>query len=359
MGIVGAVLIAFRSERGIVMLPAACACVAVVLAVAPLAAAVPLGTSAVAKGGDRTVPAFVSAEARTSPRVGTLELVPQPDGGVLATVMRGSGPTLNDQSTLAATKRDVSGRDAQLATLAGNLVSRSGLDASTPLTDLGIRFVLLRPPASAAAEPGVTPSPTMAAAATVARATTALDGNPAVAPVGDTAFGRLWRHGQTTDAPGAAPTNPVGLEGLLSLIALVVVFGATLLLSIPTGANQEAIRQANREAIRRAAKEKKRAARAAQSEPNGSTAMPGAAAPLAPMPHAEPAVGTPEAASTPATAATPPADPASAPPAPAAPGVGQGTEGHPIDQPFVSRRARRAALATGTHTTVKDHDEAD
>lgn len=362
LGIVGAVLVAFRSERGIVMLPAACACVALVLAVAPLAAAVPLGTSAVAAGGDRTVPAFVSAEARTSPQVGTLEIVPQPDGGIRATVMRGSGPTLNDQSTLAATKQTVSGRDAELATLAGNLVSRSGLDASQGLTDLGIRFVLLRPAAVVASEAGKTAPPTMAAGATLVRATTALDGNAAVAPVGDTAFGRLWRHGQATDAPAApaTPSNPVGLEGLLSLIALIVVFGTTLLLSIPTGANQEAIRQANREAIRRAAREKKRA----RQKPPVPTAPV-----VAPVPASEPrgeAVdGTPAAPGAGDATAAPSAVPASPDAAPAdpAPIASAPATSEPAaaeaEPPFVSRRTRRAALATASRTQVKDRHEAD
>jgi hypothetical protein len=261
-----------------------------VIVAAPLAAAIPLGTSVVAEGIDRTQPAFVSAEARLDPRVGTLQLTPQPDGGVLVTVLRGAGETLDKQSTLESTDRTLSAQQQDLADLAGNLVSRSGFDAGTALTELGVRFIVLQPAGSAAGvaavdgqveassaavagasvdddaatSAAVSDTATLEAVATELRTATALDANAALAPVGDTAFGRLWQHEATTDAAttAAIPAHAGGLYGYITLLITIIVVGATVLLSIPTGAGREAVRQANRDAIRRASrtsvKQKKR-----------------------------------------------------------------------------------------------------
>ena len=249
LGIVGAVLCALRGLRMFAIAPAVTATIALLIVVAPLAGATHLGTSDVAKGIDRTQPAFVSAEAELQPRIGTLQITPQPDGGIQATVVRGAGVTLDDQSTLSSTDRTLGAKDRELAELAGNLASRSGLDASAGLAEFGIRFVLLRPAAqSVGSAAAVTPE----AAETVVRATTALDGNAALAPVGDTTYGRLWRHDADADLTGAGaiPANAGGVFGLLAVIAAAVVIGATVLLSIPTGAGREAVRQAHRDAIR-------------------------------------------------------------------------------------------------------------
>lgn len=262
LGIVGAVVIALRSLKAYAIGPALIAAFALLIVAAPLATSVPLGTSAVAKGADRTLPAFVSAEAQADPRVGTLELEPQPDGGIRATVVRGSDLTLNDQSTLYSTDTDLTGAEEKLAVLAGNLASRSGLDASEGLDQFGIRFVLLRPSTATITESEVPAEETDQPVAgieeedTERRTATALDGNAALAPVGDTTFGRLWRHDPGTDVTGygAIPANAGGTVGLFALLATVIVFGTTVLLSIPTGAGSEAVRQANREAIRRVAK---------------------------------------------------------------------------------------------------------
>ncbi|MEB0307500.1 hypothetical protein QN345_19620, partial [Cryobacterium sp. 10I1] len=147
LGLVGAVIFALREFRRFAVAPAVAATVLLAVAVVPLAGALPLELSAVHEGSDRTQPAFVTAEAQTDARVGTLEIVPQSNGGILATIVRGAGTTLNEQSTLVNTTTTLSAADKELATLAGNLASRSGLDASAGLADLGIRFVLLRPAA--------------------------------------------------------------------------------------------------------------------------------------------------------------------------------------------------------------------
>ena len=53
---------------------------------------------------ERTVPAFVAAEAETDPRVTTLRMQPVTDGGLRATLERGAGVTLDEQSTLSQTR---------------------------------------------------------------------------------------------------------------------------------------------------------------------------------------------------------------------------------------------------------------
>ncbi|MCY7289466.1 MAG: hypothetical protein LH624_14785, partial [Cryobacterium sp.] len=297
LGLIGAVVFALRGMRRFAIAPAVTAVVALVIVVAPLVAALPLGTSVVAEGIDRTQPAFVSAEAQTEARVGTLQIVPQPDGGILATIVRGQGATLNAQSTLSSTDRTLTPRDEELATLAGNLASRSGLDAAAGLADFGIRFVLLLPAVVAPTGPGATEPVTPAAEEATGRTMTALDGNAALAPVGDTVFGRLWQY-EVTDAPvataanGAIPGNAGGTLGLVFFLITALVVGATVLLSIPTGAGPEAVRQASRDAIRRTAKartkENKRMAKLAARKKPAPGFRPSAESAVAPAAGVDP-----------------------------------------------------------------------
>lgn len=275
LGLVGAVVFALRSMRRFSIVPAVSTVIALVMVAAPLVAALPLGTSVVREGTDRTQPAFVAAAARTDARVGTLQIVPQPDGGILATIVRGDGATLDDQSTLSSTGGAISASERDLATLAGNLASRSGLDAVSGLADFGIRFVLLRPAAVVPTGPGSAAPVSSAALETAGRSTTALDGDAALVAVGDTAFGRLWRHDAqpVAGAIGENPRHGGGPLGLIFALVAAIVIGASVLLSIPAGAGPEAVRQANRDAIRQSvragartkkadARELKRAARA-------------------------------------------------------------------------------------------------
>ena len=308
LGLVGAVVFALRGMRRFAIAPAVTAIVALVIVVAPLVAALPLGTSVVREGIDRTQPAFVSAEAQTDARVGTLQIVPQPDGGILATIVRGPGATLNAQSTLSSTDPSLSGREEELATLAGNLASRSGLDGAAGLADFGIRFVLLRPAAVTVTGPGAADAVTPAAAETLGRTTTALDGNAALAPVGDTVFGRLWQY-EVTDAPvataenGAIPENAGGTLGFVFFLIAVFVLGATVLLSLPTGAGPEAVRQASRDAIRNTAK-----ARAKESKRIAKAAARKKTAPAPVVASAAPADGTTTDHAVTDTATTDPAE---------------------------------------------------
>jgi hypothetical protein len=244
LGLVGALLIGLRALRRFAPAPGVVAALALAVVVLPLLGSLHLGTAAVREGTGRTQPAFVAAEAQIDGRIGTLHLVPQADGGLLATIERGVGATLNQQSTLHSTDQTLSAREKALAELAGNLASRSGLDSSADLAEFGIRFIVLQPA-----------SGDVLAGDTQVRTETALDGNAALAPVGDTEFGRLWQFGKTDAAGGVPPpARAGGVFGLVTLLIAVAVVGSAVLLSLPIGAGREAVRQANRDAIRRAAR---------------------------------------------------------------------------------------------------------
>ncbi|GAA3874055.1 hypothetical protein GCM10022381_16120 [Leifsonia kafniensis] len=287
MGLVGASIFALRGLGRFAVTPAIVVSLLVLIVAAPLAAALSLGTSVVAKGIGRTQPAFVAAEADINPQVGTLELSAQANGGILGTLVRGSGATLNSQSTLASTDTSFDKREVEFATLVGNLASRSGLDSAQGLHDFGIRFVVLRP-AETADRPASDSSPiSPQAAETQLRTVTSLDGNAAVVPVGETTFGHLWQTADEPDAPGnlSIPAHPGGVLSQIAFLIAVIVIGATVLLSIPTGAGREAVREANRDAIRRQAKDAARDAKRQKRElavVKADDALESSAAPLTP-----------------------------------------------------------------------------
>ncbi|QHC67229.1 glycosyltransferase [Rathayibacter sp. VKM Ac-2759] len=214
------------------LVPALVVTAATIVAVAPLAIAFPNGESEVSTTSDRSLPAYVAAEAQNDPRVGTIVLVPQADGGILARLERGAGATLDQQSTLAATGAEST--DA-IDELAGNLVSRTGFDVDSALDELGIRFVVLTDPAGA--EVGD------AASAVRSRAAVSLDGNAAFSAVGDTRYGLLW---SAVDDDGVradpAPSGVVGPFGIAYTIGVLLVFLVALLLAVPTGLSLERAR---------------------------------------------------------------------------------------------------------------------
>ncbi len=192
-----------------------------VLAV-PLFVAAATGSGAVTESNGRLLPAFVSAEASTRPSLGTLELAAQPDGAIAATVHRGQGTTLDEQSTLDSTDTGTSDADARLATLAGNISSRSGFDIAGELDSLQIAFVLV-------------PYSSDDSLAARERVTEALDGNRLLTPVGDTATGYLWHYAGIADGPAPSGPGPTGTTlGLGILIGQAAVVGLTVLLAVPT-----------------------------------------------------------------------------------------------------------------------------
>jgi GT2 family glycosyltransferase len=250
-----------------------------VAAVAPTLVALALGRTAVGPAPERTLPAFVVAEAAADPRVGTLRLEPTSDGGIRSTVERGTGATLDVQSTLAATRDALSPTTEAIASLAGNLVSRSGYDATAAVEELGLSFVLLGPAGDDAA-----------AVAVERRARVALDANAEVAPVGETDFGALWRFTDAqADAPGAQVPQPPAEAGWI-IAGQLVVLGAALLLSIPTGGGREPDRRPPHR--RRPRRLGRRGARRPEAGETGATglepAAPDGAGPESPSPTPPP-----------------------------------------------------------------------
>ncbi|WP_187432444.1 glycosyltransferase [Agromyces mariniharenae] len=240
-------------RRGPALLGAVVAVVSLVAVVPTMIAiaadAVPLGPA-----GERTLPAYVVAQADTDPRVTTLWMEPEVDGGLRATLEHGTGETLDDQSTLDQTRTVLTDEQVQLATVAGNLASRSGFDPEAAVRDFGVSFVLLAPASDEGRE----------AVQTEARARAALDGNPALIAVGETDFGALWRFAAAEPDAEAAqiPPDAGGWLAVLITIVQVVVIGAAVLLSIPTGAGREVDRRPTRVRRRAAAAAAARAAAA-------------------------------------------------------------------------------------------------
>jgi hypothetical protein len=220
LGLVGAVVVAIETLRSSAGIPAFILGVSLVALAVPLFAGLATGAVAVSESNGRLLPAFATAEAASRPDLGTLELGPQPGGGISATVHRGVGTTLDEQSTLSATDTALSEADARLATLAGNIASRSGFDVAAELDAVQIAFVLVLD--------GPDHSDRQ-------RLIEALDGNRILTPIGQTANGFLWHYEALAD--GVAPSGPGPTETTLGvgiLVAQGLVFGLTLLLAVPT-----------------------------------------------------------------------------------------------------------------------------
>lgn len=229
LGLIGAAVVGLRSLGGRGQLVTGITTVSAIALVVPLLTAMVLGAVALRPAPARELPAFVAAEADATPRLATLEITPQSTGGLKVELQHGLGVTLDTQSTLAQTSRDVSPSQEQLAELAGNLVSSSGADQTQKLSELGVQFVLLSPPASDSA----------AAAIALDRASAALSEKSALVRIGDTDYGQLWR-ADRDNPPAAIPAGAAGTYGLVVLLVQVLVLGSTLLLALPTGVGREA-----------------------------------------------------------------------------------------------------------------------
>ena len=160
-------------------------------------------------------------------------LTPQSDGSLAAEVERGAGTTLDGESTLWSTRRDLDGATRGIARLAGNLASQSGADVAGELQAQQLEFVVV-PPSSPA-----DPAPQQALAQ---RAAESLDGNPALQAVGSTSVGSLWRFTDlTVEPPSATGRTPLG-TGML--VAQGVIIALALLLGIPTGRRRRVVQEA-------------------------------------------------------------------------------------------------------------------
>ncbi|MEN2739370.1 glycosyltransferase [Microbacterium sp. X-17] len=248
LGLIGAAVLALSALRRGALAPAWVAMVTIAIAAVPSALATHDGQASVTASDGRTMPAVVTAKAATQPRTGTLRITPQPDGGIRAEIVRGAGQTLDGQTTLSSTERSLSSGQQELATLAGNLASRSGFDASGELKRLGIDFVLLTPSATALDEHVGAKPDTTAADATRARAAVAMDANALLAPVGQTTTGSLWAfdRGTTVEPPAALiPPDAGGMWRVIVLLVQGLIVGFTLLLAIPTTRSADRVSELN------------------------------------------------------------------------------------------------------------------
>jgi GT2 family glycosyltransferase len=221
LGLVGAAVVTLDAFGRGVVLPALVAILAATIAVSPLLVAPLAGTAKIQPTTGVILPAYVVAEGATRPNIGTLVLTPQADGSLGATLQRGAGDTLDDQSTLAATSNSLNSSRKSLLTLAGNLASRSGLDSTALLQFHRIGFVLLRQSVGSGQS------------AVHERAQDALNGNGKLTPVGTTSVGLLWRY-QALPSNGLSSANPNGgavRDWVLGVIG--AVFLITVLLAIP------------------------------------------------------------------------------------------------------------------------------
>ena len=221
LGLVGAAVVSLDVLGRRVALPALVVALASAIAVSPLLVAPLAGQSTIAPSAGAVLPAYVVAEGTSRPNLGTLVLTPQSDGGLAASVQRGDGGSLDDQSTFAATARTLRSSDKAVLTLAGNLASRSGLNAASSLRSQRIGFVLLAPSTS----PGST--------AVEERAEDALNGNSVVSKVGVTQVGLLWRYGALPETGLRDVHSDGGTTRTWILSGLGVVFLITVLLAIP------------------------------------------------------------------------------------------------------------------------------
>ena len=217
LGLVGALAISLEGMRKAASIPALVAAVFLVVLAVPALTASANGAIAVAASNGRLLPAFASAKAEVDPTLGTLELSAQPDGGISVTVHRGLGTTLEEQSTLAATDTAVTAEDERLATLAGNMASRSGFDIASELDALHIAFIIV---------------PATGDDVTRQRLLDALDGNRILTPIGTSG---LWQYEGLGDGTAPSGPGPLGTPtGIAVLVAQGVVVLLALLLAVPT-----------------------------------------------------------------------------------------------------------------------------
>ncbi|MCU1545049.1 MAG: glycosyltransferase family 2 protein, partial [Homoserinimonas sp.] len=239
LGLVAAAVVSLQSLRRASLASAGLLTVTAFVVAVPLLAASFMGVSDVAPGATRIVPAVVEAESGSRPDIGTLTIIAQATNEqdtVAAVLQRGLGTTLDDQSSLSATARELSGTDQRLAMLAGNLASRSGLDPTDDLQELFIGFVVLADvdPNSADLE---------VATAVHDRVAEALDGNERMTAVGQSANGLLWRvAAQPTEVFQTGPSNTGTPIGIAVLASQALIFFLTLLLAVPTSRRERRVR---------------------------------------------------------------------------------------------------------------------
>lgn len=209
---------------------------AVIVLAYPSLTAMARGVTSLANGPESTLPAYVAAEGRDDPDVGTIVLTPQNNGGVSAQVVWGGSETLGGQTTLLSTRTDPAPEDQGMAELAADLVTSSAENVVADLADRGVAFVLLAP----ALAPESDAARTMRLSAT-----TSLDQRDSLDAVGDTTKGSLWR--VTTDL-GERPAVAASVHATAAALGAIqiAVLIAGLLLALPTAASRREARRTPR-----------------------------------------------------------------------------------------------------------------
>ena len=159
----------------------------------------------------RTLPALVAAEATLTPQVGTLIIEPVEDSYVVS-IARGAGANLMASSTLVRGRSvDLTPRDEDVARLGAMLVRPSAANPSELLTRYGIRFILVKEPATGEASINLSLRPELVSAS-----------------AGEE--GQLWLvEDVVVPAVGEVSSGPSGMQRLF--IALLV---GIAILAIPT-----------------------------------------------------------------------------------------------------------------------------
>ena len=205
----------------------------VVLAIPALTASA-RGATFLTNGPDSTLPAYVAAEGRDDPDVGTLVLTPQNAGGIAAEIVWGGSETLGAQTTIVSTATEATPTDRVVANLSADLVTGSAGDAVAGVAAEGIGFVLLAPAAAPESD---------AARAFRLSAQTALDQRDGLDGVGDTPKGALWR--VTVPLAARAEASDPGLTRGIA-IGQLIALGVALLLAVPTTAARRAAQRTPR-----------------------------------------------------------------------------------------------------------------
>lgn len=218
------------------VLVGAAACLSILVLAVPALTAVARGTSNLTDGPASTLPAYVSAEGRGDPNVGTMILTPQNDGGLSARVVWGATETLDGQATSLRTRTTAAPADVLVAEIAADLVTSSADGAVEALASRGVGFVLLA--SAAPPESDIARGTRLSAANAIAQRGT-LDG------VGETARGTLWR---ITPEITPRPAEPTAIRDIATGIAIsqLVVVGIALLLAVPTAASRREARRTPR-----------------------------------------------------------------------------------------------------------------
>jgi len=217
-------------------LVAAAVVAAIVVLAVPALTAMARGTALLTGGPQSTLPAYVAAEGRDDPDIGTIVLTPQNTGGVSARVVWGGSETLGGQTSLLSTRTEPSPQDVETAEIAADLVTSAAEDVVIDLSDHGIGFVLVAP--------ALAPESDTARAMRLS-AITSLNQRETLDAVGETAKGSLWRI--TSDGsprPAVAPSVQATAAALATL--QFVTLGAALLLALPTTTSRREARRTPR-----------------------------------------------------------------------------------------------------------------